>query len=60
MVQRCQRLSHSAYCGLKKKKRGWWKKRDTYANNLLQKAGEATQMNDITQNQGVKGGKPKL
>jgi len=31
-----------------------------YANNSLHRADEATQMNEITQNQGVKEGKPKL
>lgn len=52
------RLSSSAYCDLK---RGVYVTRDIhYANNSLQKAGETMQMNEITQNQSVKGGKPKL
>lgn len=44
----------------KKTGRGVDRREIHYANNSLQKAGEDSQMNEITQNQGVKGGKPKL
>lgn len=45
---------------VQKKGRGVDRREIHYANNSLQKAGEASQMNEITQNQGVKRGKPKL
>lgn len=51
------------FCTLwfKKKGRGVDGTRERhYATNSLQKEGEAMQMNEITQNQGVKGGKPRL
>lgn len=52
------RLSNSAYCDLKRRVDVT---RDIHnANNSLQKAGETMQINEITQNQSMKGGKPKL
>lgn len=45
----------------KKKGRGADRTREIdYANNSVQKAGEATEMKEIIQTQGMKGGKPKL
>lgn len=60
MVQRLKTIQFHIL-GFKKKGRGVDGTREIdYANNSLQKAGEAIQMKEITQNQGMKGGKPKL
>lgn len=50
-MQRYQRLSSSAYQGLKKGRVVGGIREIHSANNSLQKANEAMQMNDITQNQ---------